>query len=123
MAAGYATLLELLKPGFYEELEQKTAQFTAILEKYCTEKGYALRFPHVGSIFWPTFSENRIQRADEIDGKGMDLFKIMHLECLKRGVYFGPSGYEVGFISAAHTQEDLDFAIEMIKESIDITFS
>ena len=123
MAAGYATLLELLKPGFYEELEQKTAQFTATLEKYCTEKGYALRFPHVGSIFWPTFSESRIQRADEIDGKGMDLFKIMHLECLKRGVYFGPSGYEVGFISSAHTQENLDFAIEMIKESIDITFS
>jgi glutamate-1-semialdehyde 2,1-aminomutase len=47
----------------------------------------------------------------------------MHLECLKRGVYFGPSGYEVGFISSAHTQENLEYAIAMIKESIDVTFS
>ena len=48
----------------------------------------------------------------------MSYFKKMHLECLKRGVYFGPSGYEVGFVSAAHTQKDLEFAFDVITESL-----
>jgi glutamate-1-semialdehyde 2,1-aminomutase len=52
----------------------------------------------------------------------MDFFKKMHLECLKRGVYFGPSGYEVGFVSSAHTDSDLDFAVEMICESLEEVF-
>lgn len=123
MAAGLATLTELLKPGFYEALEQKTVRFTGRLQAFCNKKGYDVSFPHIGSVFWPTFTHQRIKRADEINPAGMDHFKKMHLECLKRGVYFGPSGYEVGFISSAHTDADLDFAAGKIEESLDIVFS
>jgi glutamate-1-semialdehyde 2,1-aminomutase len=122
MAAGFATLTELLKPGFYESLEAKTASFTARLQDFCDQKGYEVTFPHVGSVFWPTFTRKVIHRSDEIDGTRMDYFKKMHLECLKRGVYFGPSGYEVGFISSAHTDSDLDFAARMICESLQQVF-
>lgn len=120
MAAGIATLTELLQPGFYEELEQKTKAFTGRLQEYCDRKGYDITFPSVGSIFWPTFTRDRIVRSDEIDGAKMELFKKMHLACLQRGVYFGPSGYEVGFVSAAHTERDLDFAATQIEASLDI---
>jgi glutamate-1-semialdehyde 2,1-aminomutase len=41
---------------------------------------------------------------------------------LNRGIYFGPSGYEVGFISAAHTPEDLKITLNAIKEALDIVF-
>jgi glutamate-1-semialdehyde 2,1-aminomutase len=122
MAAGFATLTELLKPGFYENLEAKTQAFTGRLQAFCDRRGYEVTFPHVGSIFWPTFSRERIRRSDEIDGAGMEFFKKMHLACLQRGVYFGPSGYEVGFISAAHTDADLDFAAAKIEESLDVAF-
>jgi glutamate-1-semialdehyde 2,1-aminomutase len=122
MAAGLATLTELLKPGFYEQLEHKTATFTAALQQHCDSRGYEATFPHIGSIFWPTFTRERIQRSDEIDTSKMDVFKKMHLECLKRGIYFGPSGYEVGFISAAHTDSDLDFAVTQVCESLDLAF-
>ena len=122
MAAGFATLTELLKPGFYESLEEKTAKFTGRLQAFCDSRGYEVTFPHVGSIFWPTFTRRHIHRSDEIDGSRMDFFKTMHLECLKRGVYFGPSGYEVGFVSAAHTEADLDFAAGMICESLEVVF-
>ncbi len=122
MAAGLATLTELLKPGFYENLAQKTAAFTAELQAHCDRKGYDISFPRIGSIFWPTFTRDRIQRADEIDPARMESFKKMHLECLKRGVYFGPSGYEVGFVSAAHGEEDLEFAARMICSSLDTIF-
>jgi len=120
MAAGFATLTELLKPGFYENLEAKTRRFTGRLQEFCDRRGYEVTFPSVGSIFWPTFTRQRIRRSDEIDGSRMDFFKKMHLECLKRGVYFGPSGYEVGFVSAAHTDADLDFAAEKICESLEV---
>ncbi len=122
MAAGYATLCELLQPGFYDQLEQKTAAFAGHLQAFCEQRNYDVSFPHIGSIFWPTFTRQRIRRSDEIDGSGMKYFKTMHLECLKRGVYFGPSGYEVGFISAAHTLTDLDFAANKICESLDVVF-
>ncbi|MDX1913201.1 MAG: glutamate-1-semialdehyde 2,1-aminomutase [Saprospiraceae bacterium] len=118
MAAGFATLTELLRPGFYADLHAKTARFTGHLQDFCDQKGYEMTFPHVGSIFWPTFTRKAIHRSDEIDGDSMSHFKKMHLECLKRGVYFGPSGYEVGFVSAAHTEADLDFAADKICESL-----
>lgn len=120
MAAGFATLTELLRPGFYENLEAKTRRFTRYLQDFCDRKGYEITFPSIGSIFWPTFTRQRIRRSDEIDGSRMEFFKKMHLECLKRGVYFGPSGYEVGFVSAAHTDSDLDFAAAQICESLEL---
>jgi glutamate-1-semialdehyde 2,1-aminomutase len=122
MAAGYATLTELLRPGFYESLHDKTVALTGALQAFCDEKGYEMSFPHIGSIFWMAFSRNRIRRADEIDSGKMAYFKKLHLALLQRGIYFGPSGYEVGFVSAAHTSDNLDFAISKITESIDFVF-
>jgi glutamate-1-semialdehyde 2,1-aminomutase len=52
----------------------------------------------------------------------MDKFNIMHRELLNRGIYMGPSGYEVGFVSAAHTKIDLEKAKRAIFESLDIVF-
>jgi len=52
----------------------------------------------------------------------MKYFKVMHRELLNRGVYLGPSGYEIGFISAAHTAADLDKAKKAIFDSLDIVF-
>lgn len=123
MAAGFATLAELLRPGFYKSLEEKTARFTGRLQDFCDRRGYELTFPRIGSIFWPAFTRRRIRRADEIDAESMEFFKKMHLACLERGVYFGPSGYEVGFVSAAHTEADLDFAAEMIEQGLARVFA
>ena len=76
----------------------------------------------IGSIFWFAFSENRIFSADEIDSAGMEKFKVMHHELLERGIYLGPSGYEVGFVSAAHTESDLSEGATSICEVLDIVF-
>ena len=53
----------------------------------------------------------------------MEKFSILHNELLERGVYIGPSGYEVSFISAAHLKGDLDNTIQAFKESLDIVFA
>ena len=46
----------------------------------------------------------------------------MHAELLKRGIYFGPSGYEVGFISDAHSYADLDETVKKMCKVFDIIF-
>jgi len=122
MAAGYAALHLALRPGFYEELADKTSLFVQQLQDYCDDQGYEVTFPHVGSIFWIAFSRNHIQAADQIDPHSMDKFKILHLELLNRGVYLGPSGYEVGFVSTAHTEEDLGQAFEAFCSAFDVVF-
>ncbi|SEG47416.1 glutamate-1-semialdehyde 2,1-aminomutase [Sphingobacterium lactis] len=123
MAAGIAALNLLAQPGFYEKLEQTTQDFVAELRAFIEEKGYEVHLTTIGSIFWFAFSSNpKIQRADEIDPASMEKYKVMHRELLNRGIYFGPSGYEVGFISAAHTEEDLKTTIKAIKEALDIVF-
>ncbi|MNY68023.1 Glutamate-1-semialdehyde 2,1-aminomutase [compost metagenome] len=77
----------------------------------------------IGSIFWIAFTDlEKIQSAEQIDPTSMEKFKIFHRECLNRGIYFGPSGYEVGFISSAHTKIDLEVAKRAIFEALDLAF-
>ncbi len=123
MSAGYAALKQLAAPGFFDDQEYRTKYFISILQDYCTEKKYPVHFPTIGSIFWIAFAENRIQRADEIDPAKMELFKILHHELLNRGCYLGPSGYEVGFVSAAHGIADLEEAAELICAAMDLVFA
>ena len=123
MSAGYAALQELVKPGFYEGMATKTEQFVNGIQAYADSKGYDLTIPHIGSIFWLAFTKDRIVRSDQIDPASMEQFKVLHHELLQRGVYLGPSGYEVGFVSAAHQQEDLDEASAKICEALDIVYN
>lgn len=123
MAAGYATAKQLLQENFYTDMANKTERFARKVKAYADEKGYELTIPHIGSIFWMCFSHDTIRRADQIALESMEKFKILHRELLDRGVYMGPSGYEVGFISAAHTEADLDEAIGKICESLDVAFA
>ena len=124
MMAGYAALKELLKPGFFEGQKARTEYFVNAVVDYAKSKDYDFSIYTVGSIFWLAFSDNiRIRKASQIDSDSMEYFKKLHAALLERGVYLGPSGFEVGFISEAHTKEYLDIAIEVFKESLDIAFN
>lgn len=119
MAAGMASLELLLEEGFHESLAAKTEDFVGRIQAHADGKGYAFRIQHIGSIFWIAFTKNRVVTADQIDPESMNKFKQLHSELLERGVYLGPSGYEVGFISSAHTEESLVTAATHICECLD----
>ncbi|MFM7770632.1 MAG: glutamate-1-semialdehyde 2,1-aminomutase [Bacteroidota bacterium] len=124
MAAGAAQLKACLRPGFYEDLETKTKEFCDAVQQHADAKKYVFRIFHVGSIFWVSFSkEKAIRRMDEIPDNSSQWFAPFHHFLLERGVYLGPSGYEVGFVSAAHTKEDLSFAAHMFCDGLDYIFS
>jgi glutamate-1-semialdehyde 2,1-aminomutase len=123
MAAGIAALSILSSDGFYEELNAKAQAFVNDLKAYIADKGYELKIFTVGSIFWFAFTNKDIKTADDIDPTSMDKFKVMHRELLNRGIYFGPSGYEVGFVSAAHTEVELEKAKKAIFEALEVVFA
>lgn len=122
MAAGYAALQQLLEPGFYENLEVKTKRLADRLQAFALKQDYPLRVQQIASIFWLAFTRDRVIRADQIEAGSMEYFKNLHRALLQRGVYLGPSGYEVGFVSAAHTEQDLDEAAEIIESCLDLVF-
>ena len=122
MAAGYAACKQLVQPGFYEAMEAKTKKFVDGIQAYCDAKGYEVSIVTIGSIFWIAFTKERITRADQINVDSMEKFKVLHHELLQRGLYLGPSGYEVGFVSAAHTEADLAEATTKMCEAFDIVF-
>jgi glutamate-1-semialdehyde 2,1-aminomutase len=123
MAAGIAQLSELLQSGFYDELHAKTAGFVKDIQEFVAERGYEFKVFTIGSIFWFAFTDKTsISAAEEIDPASMLKFKELHRELINRGIYLGPSGYEVGFISAAHTKADLETTKTAIFDSLDIVF-
>ena len=95
------------------------------MEAHAKENGYKVHIPRIGSIFWLCFADDTIRRSEDIDAGSMDLFKVLHHELLQTGVYLGPSGYEVGFLSSvlADDQEHLDLAIAKMKDALDLAFS
>lgn len=123
MAAGIAQLSELLRMGFYRDLNKKSEEFAEAIQRFATARNYRLKVFYIGSIFWFAFTDREaIRSADEIDPAGMDKFKKLHRELLNRGVYLGPSGYEVGFISSAHSKIELEKAKRAIFDSLEVVF-
>jgi glutamate-1-semialdehyde 2,1-aminomutase len=118
MAAGIAQLSLCAQENFYEELEKKTTTFVEDINNFANTHELPVELVSIGSIFWFSFNgKKRIAAADQIDAD-MTSFNKLHHFLLNRGVYFGPSGYEVGFISSAHTTEQLAFSAEQIKEGL-----
>lgn len=109
MAAGIAQLSACLKPGFYDELETKTNYLINKINELAIESKLPFKFFKIGSIFWIAFTTSAtIKSANEIDPESMQHFRKLHSYLLEHGIYLGPSGYEVGFVSDAHSYEQLD---------------
>ncbi|MBK7816722.1 MAG: glutamate-1-semialdehyde 2,1-aminomutase [Sphingobacteriaceae bacterium] len=116
MSAGIAQLTECLKPNFYQELETKTQTLVKGLSEIKKDN---FKVFSIGSIFWLAFTEKKfIKTAEEIDANSMSYFKTLFHHLLEKGIYLGPSGYEVGFVNEAHTAEDIQKTVEAFKKAM-----
>ncbi|PCH97436.1 MAG: aspartate aminotransferase family protein, partial [Bacteroidetes bacterium] len=124
MAAGIAQLHACLTPGFYEGLEEKTKMLQRSIMDHVNRKGYKFKLYTFGSIFWISFSDKEnIQSAGDIDLCGMETFNLFYNYLLEHGIYLGPSGYEVGFVSAAHSNEDIERTAQIMTSALDEVLS
>ncbi|WP_411727887.1 glutamate-1-semialdehyde 2,1-aminomutase [Methyloglobulus sp.] len=109
MAAGLKTLELIAAPGFYESLSTKTEKLTSGLQERAKQAGIAFTTNSVGGMFGLFFSkEEKITRFAQVMACELALFKRFFHAMLAEGVYLAPSAFEAGFVSAAHTDADLE---------------
>ncbi|MFK8052955.1 MAG: glutamate-1-semialdehyde 2,1-aminomutase [Woeseiaceae bacterium] len=112
MAAGLTTLLEIEKPGFHDQLQASSDRLLNGLQAVAKKHGVALNTASQGGMFGFIFSSaDAITGFNDIENADTEYFKKFFHAMLDRGVYLAPSAYEAGFISAAHTEEDIDTTI------------
>jgi glutamate-1-semialdehyde 2,1-aminomutase len=113
MTAGLATLDLLSAPGFHQRLAAMTASLTRRLAKSAHDAGIALAVNHVCGMFGLFFTDERVvDRYSKVMACDVERFKRFFHGMLDEGVYFAPSAFEAGFMSAAHTEGDIDATIE-----------
>jgi glutamate-1-semialdehyde 2,1-aminomutase len=112
MAAGLATLSGLEAPGFHAKLGRATDRLVAGLTEAAAGAGIPLATNHVCGMFGFFFTgAGRVNSYAEATGCDVERFKRFFHGMLAEGVYFAPSAFEAGFISAAHTDADIDATI------------
>ncbi len=128
MAAGLATLRETDHPGFYDALERRTARLVDGLRNAAKQRQVAVTAGHAGSLWGLYFTAGAAGAAGAVravrnydDAKRADsaLFGRWHRAALARGVFLAPSAFEAAFVSAAHTDADIDFTITQLDAALD----
>lgn len=113
MAAGLKTLELVSEPDFYRHLRDKTEHFVLAMQERAKHAGIALSVNYVGGMFGLFFSaEEKISRFSQVMQCDQALFKRFFHAMLAEGVYLAPSAFEAGFVSAAHTDEDLTHTLD-----------
>lgn len=106
-ACGLTTLKLIQRPGFFESLSARTQQLMGGFTQAATQAGVPLITDCEGGMFGFFFADVLPQNYQQVMAKGSDLFnRFFHL-MLDRGVYLAPAMYEAGFVSAAHTEQDI----------------
>ncbi len=106
-ACGLATLHEIRKPGFYEALGAKTQKLMADLKGAADKAGVPFSVDSEGGMFGFFLFDALPQNYAKVMTTDNQRFNTLFHGMLDRGVYFAPALYEAGFVSAAHTDEDI----------------
>jgi len=118
MSAGLKTLELLSAPGFFEDLEAKTERLANGLVEVAKRAGVPLTANCVGGMFGIFFTDApQVTSYAQTTACNVDQFKRFYHAMLARGVYLAPSAFEAGFVSAAHTDADLDSTLTAAAEA------
>ena len=116
MAAGLATLRETAEPGFHERLEDLGSRWWSGMSEAASGGDVQVTINQVGSMVSIFFTGEPVTDFDSAAASDTETFKDFFWHMLRRGVYLAPSQYEAGFISTAHSEEDLDRTFEAARE-------
>jgi len=118
MAAGFACLTEIARPGIYETLTALTDRLANGLLTAAREEGIALVVNHVGGMFGLFFTESpTVTGYQDVMACNVERFKLFFHLMLDEGIYLAPSAFEAGFMSLAHGQEELERTISAARRS------
>jgi glutamate-1-semialdehyde 2,1-aminomutase len=117
MSAGIATLQLLKEDGFYQAIEEKSAYLCKGLQEAAAEARVPTSLQRVGGMFCTYFQEQEVFNFADVKPQTPQIFAKFFRGMLDRGINLAPSQYEAGFMSIAHTREDLDKTIEAARQS------
>ena len=117
-ACGLATLKEISKPGFFDKLSASTQSLVQGLEGVAREAGVPLVGDSQGGMFGFFFADTLPQNYGVVMATDKERFNRFFHGMLKRGVYLAPALYEAGFVSAAHTAEDIAATVAAAREAL-----
>lgn len=116
MAAGLAQLRELKRIDGWTLLEKLGAEFEERARAAIAQSKIEITFHRIGSMFCLFFSRGPIFDLAGAQRSDLKMFARFFHACLERGVYFAPSQFETGFISTAHSSDDIARTGEIIRE-------
>jgi glutamate-1-semialdehyde 2,1-aminomutase len=112
MAAGLAMLELIQAPGFHEQLAARTRLLTDGLQSVADGEGVAFSTNRVGGMFGLFFSAEEVRSYAQATGADTARFTRFFQGMLRRGVYLAPSAFEAGFMSSAHSEQDIADTLE-----------
>jgi glutamate-1-semialdehyde 2,1-aminomutase len=118
MAAGLTTLRVLRDTSPYDRLEAVSARLAEGLDRVATDAGVPHVVQRVGSMLTLFFNPDPVHNYEDAKRSDTALFGRFFWEMLARGVYLPCSQYEAAFVSAAHTEDDVDHTVAAAAESI-----
>jgi len=116
-ACGLATLREIAKPGFFAALAERTRGLVVGLVEAAQSAGVAMTADCEGGMFGFFFAAELPQNYGEVMATDKESFNRFFHAMLERGVYLAPALYEAGFVSAAHTHDDVAATVRAARES------
>ncbi len=112
VAAGLATLKAIQAPGFYAELSARTRSLADGLAAAASEAGVPFSAQAVGGMFGIYFAPAVPDSFATVMACDRERFNRFFHRMLDAGVYFAPSAFEAGFVSAAHTAADIQATVQ-----------
>jgi glutamate-1-semialdehyde 2,1-aminomutase len=116
MTAGIKTLELLQRPGSYEQLDRITKRLATGMLEVAKETGHAACGGQISGMFGFFFTEGPIHNFEDAKKSDTAKFGRFHRGMLEQGVYLAPSQFEAGFMSLAHTEEDIDRTLSAARE-------
>ena len=108
MTAGLKTLEIISRDGFYEDLDVKTERMLKGIQVAANESGIALSSNQVGAMFGLFFTEEaEVTNYQQVTACNVDRFNQFFHKMLEQGINLAPSAFEAGFVSSAHTEQDI----------------
>jgi len=112
MTAGLKTMALISQPNFYDELAKKVIFLTDGILEAAKANDIDMTCNRIGGMFGLFFSDQQVTSFEQATQCNIDQFKTFFHGMLNEGVYLAPSAYEAGFVSAAHTEADLQQTID-----------
>jgi glutamate-1-semialdehyde 2,1-aminomutase len=117
-ACGLATLREIQRPGFFEQLSRRTRSLVDGLLVAARDAGVPLVGDCEGGMFGFFFASQMAQNYTEVMASDKEAFNRFFHGMLERGIYLAPALYEAGFVSSAHTEADINQTIAAARQAL-----